>query len=626
MTVDPNIQQKADYIRTRKQGSGVRESLASGLEAMSSDVVENKSRQNAVEDQFQQVIDETTGKDVISAPEIIAARNNEANLKARLDKENQEVTAQLAQTEHNNFKSSFLNHKSRKPMILWIDDDGNRGVYTKIFPFIQSHNIKMTSAVITNAAHGFPIPGLPAHNSRYYSHAEMEEMKASGLVEFIAHTHTHDINNRLTDMSVSELHTELKTNKDIMKELGLNHNHLVYPFGSENDLVHSVTRQYFRSAFDVGGGVLSTPLNQFKIPRINADAPSTASEVIAYINEAVEKNTAVVMTTHVDQYGNLDMDKMAVIVNHCKSVGIPFVTTEELVNEYGNLLQLGNDSIDHNGEIHGNTLGVFRDGHTDYTPNAPVTDFKKGTVTRLKLNRPALGGYRIVQDTRYTDGYGYIETHRDLTEDVFSFQLFHDVFLNRQLMRKWDPTTNDWMKWTDEGNYAYIQKETPNDSPNGYSNHKRTCEKVTSEQASAFDLPSPGLIFTERDNESGYTFQTFVPHRNSNRDVGMKIRHSDSTGTSWGAWLGTPVNSASYTRILSTITIPANGSNDLTTAYASATKSAFYIERVGVELPAGVDVKAYCWTDGELVIRFTNATGETIVLTDVPVTVRKLVF
>lgn len=97
MTVDPNIQQKADYIRTRKQGSEVRESLASGLEAMSSDVVENKNRQNTVEEQFQQVIEETTDKDVISAPEIIAARNGEPNLKSRLDKEKQEVTAQLAQ-------------------------------------------------------------------------------------------------------------------------------------------------------------------------------------------------------------------------------------------------------------------------------------------------------------------------------------------------------------------------------------------------------------------------------------------------------------------------------------------------------------------------------------------------
>ena len=52
----------------------------------------------ALQPQFQAVLDETTGKEVISAPEIILARNGEANLKARLDKDQQQVTAQLAHT------------------------------------------------------------------------------------------------------------------------------------------------------------------------------------------------------------------------------------------------------------------------------------------------------------------------------------------------------------------------------------------------------------------------------------------------------------------------------------------------------------------------------------------------
>lgn len=56
-----------------------------------------ETRQNSVENQFISVQEELTEKDVISAPEIIAARNGEDTLKARLDKENNEVTAQLAQ-------------------------------------------------------------------------------------------------------------------------------------------------------------------------------------------------------------------------------------------------------------------------------------------------------------------------------------------------------------------------------------------------------------------------------------------------------------------------------------------------------------------------------------------------
>lgn len=118
MTVDDNIQQKANDIRMKIYGEQVRESLASGLEAMSSDVVENKNRQDEVETQFQDVIENTTGKDVISAPEIIAARNGESNLKARLDKENQEVTAQLAQ---NTIQVSVEEPADAK---VWYEDKG----------------------------------------------------------------------------------------------------------------------------------------------------------------------------------------------------------------------------------------------------------------------------------------------------------------------------------------------------------------------------------------------------------------------------------------------------------------------------------------------------------------------
>lgn len=104
MGVDPNIKQKAEYIRGKQKGSEVRESLASGLESMSEDVVFNSGRQDNIEGQFKEVLKETTGKDVISAPEIIAAKidakgKKHNSLKERLDEEQQGNTLQLAQTE-----------------------------------------------------------------------------------------------------------------------------------------------------------------------------------------------------------------------------------------------------------------------------------------------------------------------------------------------------------------------------------------------------------------------------------------------------------------------------------------------------------------------------------------------
>ena len=69
MSISDRIKQKANDIRTKIYGQEVRESLASGLEEMSEEVQDTIGRQDHVEGQFQDVIDETTGKDVIAAPE-----------------------------------------------------------------------------------------------------------------------------------------------------------------------------------------------------------------------------------------------------------------------------------------------------------------------------------------------------------------------------------------------------------------------------------------------------------------------------------------------------------------------------------------------------------------------------
>ena len=106
MTIDPNIKKKVDDIRNKTYGSEVRESLASGLEEMSTDVMETISRQMQLDSEFRTVIDETTGKDIISAPEIIAARNGKTDLSSRLNTDynvlNNEIT-----TETNSVRSDL---------------------------------------------------------------------------------------------------------------------------------------------------------------------------------------------------------------------------------------------------------------------------------------------------------------------------------------------------------------------------------------------------------------------------------------------------------------------------------------------------------------------------------------
>lgn len=93
-----DVKKMADNVVRKMWGIDIRYSISESMRLLDDIVASNRQRQTDVEEQFQDVIENTTDKDVISAPEIIAARDGEANLKARLDKEHQEVTAQLAQT------------------------------------------------------------------------------------------------------------------------------------------------------------------------------------------------------------------------------------------------------------------------------------------------------------------------------------------------------------------------------------------------------------------------------------------------------------------------------------------------------------------------------------------------
>ena len=97
------IEEIKQSIENEPYMAKMREDIAEGIS-------KTGIRQATVEEQFQSVLDETTGKDIISAPEIILARDGAQTLGERLDSDKAEVTAQLAQTEqeNKNYHSEFI--------------------------------------------------------------------------------------------------------------------------------------------------------------------------------------------------------------------------------------------------------------------------------------------------------------------------------------------------------------------------------------------------------------------------------------------------------------------------------------------------------------------------------------
>ena len=170
----------------KKRIEGIKQSIENEpyMAKMREDIAEGISktgiRQATVEEQFQSVLDETTGKDVISAPEIILARNGKSNLKTRLDEDHAQVTAQLAYKAekrqvntlsdaqksvdgftHNNINS--VNEESRLTSPLTIPPStlvmtGGIGAKT-YFPTVVTYNNELWCAIRVASDHGGSFDG-----------------------------------------------------------------------------------------------------------------------------------------------------------------------------------------------------------------------------------------------------------------------------------------------------------------------------------------------------------------------------------------------------------------------------------------------------------------------------------
>src|SRR5699024_6426785 len=150
-----------------------------------------------------------------------------STLKERLDEENQEVTQQLADTDDYLSKSGITNRRTPYPMITWIDDDGKKGLFTKLYPIFESRGIPLTAAIIPNRV----------GNNGYISETEIKEMMEKGL-EIVSHTNEHDPNDRPIDLPKERLREGYRSAKKKIIEWGGNHRGVVYPFGNYNKTIY----------------------------------------------------------------------------------------------------------------------------------------------------------------------------------------------------------------------------------------------------------------------------------------------------------------------------------------------------------------------------------------------------
>jgi peptidoglycan/xylan/chitin deacetylase (PgdA/CDA1 family) len=349
--------------------------------------------------------------------------------------DNKEVKGRISKLS-DNVNREVVGRRNRKPMITIIDDDGRTDVLAKWEPILQTKSFKMDIAVITGWV----------GNADYMTWGDLERLKSQYNVDLVNHTHTHEYLGNLTEQGVRD---QLQNSTEILKSRGHTHDVLVYPYGSQSDLVRKVVREYCRTGIYTMGGVSTPPLETFKLLREplipSTGAMGTVESYTSFIDQAIANNGWIIFMTH-SQYEGFDATKIQAVIDYANTNGVEWVHAYEGLDRIGNIVDIGDypartqdaeyTVMDADGKWHSKSNSIDYKYLSTGDFAKPITDYaEKKTYMELVLSSGAAS---------FPEGKsGILETFRGGSDD-FSYQIYRIYDSNNIYKRTWNDTTVSW--------------------------------------------------------------------------------------------------------------------------------------------------------------------------------------
>src|SRR5690625_140625 len=385
------------------------------------------------------------------------------------------LSRQLAETDKQRAYESIINRKpidKDKPTLLvsWTDDDGFVEVYDRFKSILQEYNIPITSGLITSK--------IGTDDSKYLNENQIKELAELGM-EFVSHSHWHDVDNQLKDMSEEEVDYDLQTSQKIIKNMGYNHRGIILPFANNSNTIQKILRKYYDYAIGTGANqgqgkpFYPGQYSNYYIRRVRTEFGFDF--VKQRIDEAKASGRAwVVLSSHIYEpiYTQTFIRQ---IIDYALQEGFEFVTTLEGINRMGNIAQFGEplrggyDTLDYvdagtrvaaDGSIHGAQLGnVVRYGDREVANDTLPNFFPNNTISVTKIRSLESNGFP-------NNSSGRLETYK-FDEDTHVFQIYYTSDVTRKYNRYWDILNNKWSDWSivELSEYLGLNAFKPNDPP-----------------------------------------------------------------------------------------------------------------------------------------------------------------
>lgn len=497
---------------------------------MSKEIIKNKFKNGMTpnENDFGELIDFADNE--ASNTEVVEARGDYTVLGSRLnDSENK------LKSTSKDLNREIISRKNPRPLISIIDDDGRKEFLSKWGAIIDEKDFKIDIAVITGWV----------GNTNFMTWEEMEDLKSTGKVNLVNHTHTHPQLATLT--TEEEIEFQYSESARILQERGHHYDIMVYPGGSNDDRARRIGRKYCRAGIHISGNFNTPPLDTFKLNRASL-IPSSGvmGSIKSYtdlIDEAIENNYWLIFMTH-SQYDAFDATKIRAVIDYANNAGIEWASTKEGLDAFGNIIDTGDYTertrgaeytiLDANGIMHSRT----NEKQLEYNLkrgvviDTPMSHFKINSVSVNDIDSNNSQGFP-------SDKPGTLITYRGMSRS-FENQVYHIFDANEIYRRRWDSFSESWGDFEkisitpDELNSELVYKRlSANAFPetaliDEYENRKISVFIVNGAEPYNGKV---GIVTTYRLNGNGWDRQELRVYQ-SNEIYG---RHVASNG-SWSVW------------------------------------------------------------------------------------------
>lgn len=424
---------------------------------------------------------------------------------------------------------NFNSANAEEPIITFIDDDGRKEVFTRLFPIFQSRNLPFAIAI-----------GQNNMNKTDFLTLEQVELLHQYGVDVINHLAN---NSPFNSTPIEQWEEEMKSCRDWLYKMGYEYDYVVYPNGeSDSAMGYSISKKYAKCGFQFVHDNVVGNLKTYSIGRkpFGAFFTDELTHDLAYykaiVDNAVANKHWLVFNTHIVAQDITQDTILGQLLDYIVSLNVRILNPSEAYKIRANKIEInGKTILNAKGEIVYEYKGI-----NTILLTSPITDFQKGKSV-----------YNIGTTHAINNGFpestgGLFITYRYAEDDTLSYQEFKIYQKNLTYVRLWSGTS--WTTFELKDKIVILTQSVNNDTPITSFKDKAitytTLGNATME-VSGFPFTTASLLITNRianASQDGASFQTL---KQLNSNTIMK-RNINASGV-WSAWRadGIVVNNSS---------------------------------------------------------------------------------